>query len=146
MSSKIRVTSEQYKERKEYLEKKYNKEYMDKIINKKLKKLEVADDNKVEELVEPITTDTEENRIKLNNRVGKVEKTNKSTGTMYWSVFRSKEYATYKKQVPKGEQSYTNFAKLAGYVWSGLDENERYDAINNGWGGDWSKVIIRNDR
>lgn len=141
MSGKIRVTSDQYNERKQYLEKKYNKTYIDKLVAKKLQKLEVIDGTEV--LIEPINTDTEENKNKLLNRVNKVEKVNKSTGTMYWSVFRSKEYATYKKQVPKGEQSYLNFSKLAGYVWSRLDENERYEAVNNGWGGDWSKVVIK---
>ncbi len=144
MNSKIRVTNEQYKERKEYLEKKYNKEYVDKIISKKLRKLEVTDGENIN-TIEPIKTDTTENRVKLNERVAKVEKTNKSIGTMYWSVFRSKEYGVYKQQVPKAEQSYSNFSKLAGYVWSRLDENDKYEAVNNGWGGDWSKVVIRSN-
>lgn len=142
--NKIKVSNEQYSERKKYLEKKYNNEYLNKIISKKLSKLEVYDIGSNENLIEPIKIDTTENKNKLNERVTvKNEKPNKSIGTMYWSIFRSKEYAEYKKQVPKGEQSYANFSKLAGYVWTSLDENEKYEAVNNGWGGDWSKVVIK---
>ena len=55
MSGKIRVTSDQYNERKQYLEKKYNKTYIDKLVAKKLQKLEVIDGTEV--LIEPINTD-----------------------------------------------------------------------------------------
>lgn len=145
---KIVVSREQYNERKKYLEEKYNNEYINSMIQKKLNKLKIEGEvpeveNKVE-IIEPIKTDTSANRIKLEERARKVpEKVNKSIGTKNWSIFRSKEYGEYKKQVPQSEASYQHFAKLAGYVWSKLTEEEKFDVVENGWGGDWRKVVIK---
>lgn len=147
MSKKIAVTKKQYEERKKYLHEKYNNEYINKIINKKLNKLEIENSEKNSEvlpLIESIKIDTTENRAKLESRAGvSVEKTNKSIGTKNWSIFRSKEYAKYKQQMSKEEASYQHFAKLAGYVWSNLNDVEKFDVIENGWGGNWSKVVIK---
>lgn len=146
--SKIAVTRDQYNQRKKYLEEKYDTEYVNKLIQKKLNKLNISDEEEEQDckkLIEPIKIDTSENRLKLENRVGiPVEKINKSIGTKNWSIFRSKEYGVYKKQIPKEEASYQHFAKLAGYVWSKLTDQEKFDAVENGWGGDWSKVVIKN--
>lgn len=133
MSSKILVSEEEYINRKKYLENKYNNsEYINKLINKKLSKLKVAEitNHNYGKLLEKADDDSGKKLIK-----------NKSIGTKNWSIFRAKEYERYKNQMNK--RDYTNFAKLAGYVWSQLTDEEKYDAVENGWGGDWTKVIIK---
>lgn len=142
---KITVSREQYNDRKKYLEEKYNQNYITNMINKKLDKLEVEDEPvESKMLIEPVKIDNSENNLKLKERAGLItKKPNKSVSTKNWSIFRSKEYGVYKKQVPASEASYQHFAKLAGYVWSNLSEDEKFDTVENGWGGDWSKVIIK---
>lgn len=68
-----------------------------------------------------------------------VEKEYISHQTKGWAAFRSQEYQKYKVQVgAKG--NYTEFLKLAGFVWSALSNEEKTICCEKGWNGDWSKI------
>lgn len=135
-----------------YLENKYkNPEAINRLIDKKVAKMigvEAKPKNKLEiPTLEPTNKvgipTLEPKKILVEKASGENNRNYKSTGTAHWSIFRSREYAKYKEQTPKDQCSYFTFAKMAGYVWSILDQEERERAVNEGWGGDWSKVKIK---